>query len=172
MLQSLVQSAPQQMAVALDLIVRNMDFKDSDELEARLRKPLLSSGMVKPKPGEQIPQAQPDPKVIEAQAQMAKIQSQTQVAHVQMEQEKIKLEQAKVRLAMEIAWLQAETGKKDTSVVLSAVESERKHALEAERIRLERERLDHQRSQDDRDLGLRAMQQFHARQGKQKQGGA
>lgn len=173
MLQSLVQSAPQQMAVALDLIVRNMDFKDADELEARLRKPLLTSGMVKPKPGETMPPPPPpDPKVIEAQAQMAKIQSQTQVAQIQAEQEKIKLEQAKVRLAMEIAWLQAETGKKDISTVLSAVESERKHGLEAERIRLERERLDHQRSQDDRDTKLRAMQQFHARQGKQKPGGA
>jgi hypothetical protein len=170
MLQSLVQSAPQQMAVALDLIVRNMDFKDSEELEARLRKPLLSSGMVKPKPGEQMPApGPPDPKVVEAQAQMAKIQSQTQVAHVQMEQEKVKLEQAKVRLAMEIAWLQAETGKKDTSTVLSAVQGEQKHALEAERIRLERERLDHQRSQDSTDTALRAMQQFHARQ---KPGGA
>ena len=170
-LQSLIQSAPQQMSVALDLIVRNMDFKDADELEARLRQPLLASGMVQPKPGEKVPQAPPDPKIIEAQAKMARVQSQTQTAQVQLEQEKTKLEQQKVRLAMEIAWLQAETGKKDVSTVLGAVESERKHALEAERIRLERERLDHQRETDDRDLGLRAMQQYHARQGKV-QGGA
>jgi len=170
MLQSLVQSAPQQMAVALDLIVRNMDFKDADELEARLRKPLLSSGMVKPKPGETIPQAPPDPKIIEAQAQMAKIQSQTQVAQVQLEQEKIKLEQSKVRLAMEIAWLQSETGKKDISTVLGAVESERKHGLEAERIKMERERLDHQKEKDGQDTALKAMQQFHARQQKNRGG--
>jgi hypothetical protein len=52
------------------------------------------------------------------------------------------------------------------------VESERKHALEAERIRLERERLDHQREKDHSDIGLRAMQQFHARQKPQKPGGA
>jgi len=170
MLQSLVQSAPQQMAVALDLIVRNMDFKDADELEARLRKPLLSSGMVKPKPGEAVPQAPPDPKIIEAQAQMAKIQSQTQVAQVQLEQEKTKLEQSKVRLAMEIAWLQSETGKKDISTVLGAVESARKHGLEAERIKMERERLDHQKEKDGQDTALKAMQQFHARQQKNRGG--
>lgn len=160
----LVQSVPEQMAVALDLIVRNMDFKDSDELESRLRKPLLSSGMVKPKPGEVVPPAQPDPKIIEAQAEMAKIQSHTQIAQVRLEQEKAKLEQQKVRLAMEIAWLQSETGKKDISTVTGLIESERKHELEAERIRLERERLDHQRQKDHNDVALRASEQFHARQ--------
>lgn len=171
-LQSLVQSAPAQMAVALDLIVRNMDFKDADELEARLRRPLLSSGIVKPKPGEQMPAAPPpDPKVVEAQAQMAKAQSQTQVAQIQMQQEQTKLEQQKVRLAMEIAWLQQETGKKDISTVLGAMESQQKHTLEAERIRLERERLDHQRDMDDRDVALRAMDQYHRRAGSTKSTG-
>ena len=163
-LQSLIQSAPQQMSVALDLIVRNMDFKDADELEARLRQPLLASGMVQPKPGEKVPQAPPNPKIIEAQAQMAKIQSQTQTAQVQLEQEKTKLEQQKVRLAMEIAWLQAETGKKDVATVLGAMESERSHELEAERVRMERERLDHQKRKDHSDIALKASQQFHARQ--------
>ena len=161
---SLVQSAPQQMAVALDLIVRNMDFKDADELETRLRKPLLSSGLVKPKPGEVVTPMPPNPAAVKAQTEIAKAQSQTQMAQMKVEAEKIKLESQKVRLAMEIAQLQAETGKKDISTVTGLIESERKHALEAERIRLERERLDHQRAKDHSDIALRASEQFHARQ--------
>ena len=163
-LQSLIQSAPQQMSVALDLIVRNMDFKDADELESRLRQPLLASGMVQPKPGEKVPTPPPDPKIIEAQAKMAETQAKVQIAQTHVKQEETKLEQAKVRLAMEIAWLQAETSKKDVATVLGAIDSERSHELEAERTRLERERLDHQRQKDHSDTALRASQQFYARQ--------
>ncbi len=161
---SLVQSAPQQMAVALDLIVRNLDFKDADELETRLRKPLLSSGIVKPKPGEVVTPSPPSPAMLNAQAMMAKAQAQTQMGQMKVETEKLKLEEQKVRLALEIARLQSETGKKDVSAVLEAVNSERKHELEAERIRLERERLDHQRAKDGSDIALRASHQYHARQ--------
>lgn len=164
LLMQMYQADPQGMGVARDLIVRNLDFKDADELETRLRKPLLSSGLVKPKPGEQVTPAPPNPAMINAQAMMAKAQAQTQTAQMKIETEKLKLEEQKVRLAMEIARLQAETGKKDTSAVMNLIESERKHALEAERIRLERERLDHQRMKDSGDMALRASEQYHARQ--------
>jgi hypothetical protein len=159
----LVQSAPQQMSTALDLIVRNMDFKDADELEDRLRKPLLSAGLVKPKAGEQVPQHQPSPEEMKNQAVMAKIQSQTQIEQMRMEMEKMRLEEQKVRLAREIARTQADTTKKDISTVTGLIASERKHGLEAERVQMEKERLDHQRRTEAGKIALAASKQFHER---------
>lgn len=160
---SLVNSAPQQMAVALDLLVRNMDFKDADELEARLRKPLLSAGIAKPRAGETVTPPQPSPAMLNAQATMQKTQAAAAVAQVRLEQEKMKLEEAKVRLQMEIAKLQAAIGDEKATALVNAVNADRKHALEAERVRMERERLDHQREMDAHDVMLRASDQYHRR---------
>lgn len=165
----LMQSAPQQMANALDLVVRNLDFKDSEELEMRLRAPLLAQGIVKPKPGEQPPPSPPpNPAVIKAQAEMGKSQAQTQIAQIRLAQENARLEEQRVRTQIALIELQTVAGDKNIDSTLRLVEAERKHALEAERIRLERERLEHQRIKDGSDIALRASEQFHARQ---KQGG-
>jgi hypothetical protein len=164
-----MQSAPQQMSGALDLIVRNLDFKDADELEMRLRKPLVSAGVVKPKPGEQVTPMPPSPEMIKAQSESMKMQAETQMSMMRLEQEKLRLEASKVRLAAEIAKMQADAGRGDLSTVIQAAQGETKHLLEAERIRLERERLDHQRRMDANEIALRASEQFHARQ---KTGGA
>lgn len=163
-LMGLVQSAPQQMAVALDLIVRNLDFKDADELEARLRQPLLSAGVVKPKPGETVAPPKLDPAAMKAQADMAQIQSRTQIEQMRQQTEQMRLEEQKVRLAREIARTHADTTKKDVSVVSGLIESERKHALEAERVQMEKDRLDHQRRTEAGKIALQASKQFHERQ--------
>lgn len=60
-LSSLFQQVPGVAQQAPDIFVRNIDFKDSDELESRLRKPLLASGVVEPREGEEVPQQQEDP---------------------------------------------------------------------------------------------------------------
>ena len=70
----LTQAIPQQMAIASDLIVKNMDFKDADEVADRLRK-TLPPGIVPPKPGDKPPQPpQPSPEQIAPQAKVQQSQ--------------------------------------------------------------------------------------------------
>lgn len=163
----LMQAAPQEMSVALDLIAKNMDFKDADELENRLRKPLLAKGIIKPRAGEEIPQIPPDPA---AQAEMAQAQARVQVAQVALERESLQVQEAALRLKAEIAKIQAETGQKIDTTILDAIESERKHSIEASRVQLERERLDHQREKDKAEISLKAVGQYLTRRLKSKGG--
>jgi hypothetical protein len=158
---TLMQSAPQQMSIALDLIAKNLDFKDADELEARLRKPLLSQGLIKPKAGEEVTAPPPNQ---EAQATMMKAQAMVQTAQLRMEQESLKVQEATIRVQAEVARIQAETGRKIDTTVLDAIEKERKHAIEAARVRMEQERLDHERRMDSMEMALAASNQFHGRQ--------
>lgn len=90
----LVQAMPQQMGVAADLIVENMDFKAADELAARLRK-ALPPNIAKPRPGEAPPAPpQPPPQVLLAQAKVEteKIKAQTLQAKAQLEMAKAQKE--------------------------------------------------------------------------------
>ena len=81
MLATLLEAAnimPQIAQVAPDLIVKNVDSPDSDELVRRLRIPLIQQGIIKPTPEEQKnlpPPPQPDPM---AQAQLQLLQSKVQ----------------------------------------------------------------------------------------------
>jgi len=54
----LVNADPRIMGVAGDIVVRNLDFKDADELESRMRK-TLPPGLAKPKEGDEPPTPQP-----------------------------------------------------------------------------------------------------------------
>jgi hypothetical protein len=96
-LMQLVQAMPNQMGIAADLIVENMDFKQADELAARLRK-ALPPNIVKQRPGEEPPKPpQPPPQVLLAQAKV--------------ETEKIKAEMAKAKLELEKVKVAKESGK-------------------------------------------------------------
>ena len=156
----LMQTAPQQMSIALDLVAKNLDFKDADELEARLRKPLLAQGLIKPRAGEEVQPPPPDPK---AQAEMAQAQARVQSAQLAVERESLQVQEATLRLQAEVAKIQAETGRKLDTTILDAIEKERKHAIEAARVRMEQERLEHERMTDRMDIALRASEQFNRR---------
>lgn len=81
MLSTMLEAAnimPQIAAVAPDLIVKNVDSPDTDELVRRLRIPLIQQGVIKPTPEEQKnlpPPPQPDPMAqLEQQLLQAKVQ--------------------------------------------------------------------------------------------------
>jgi len=163
----LMQAAPQEMSTALDLVVKNLDFKDADELESRLRKPLLAKGIIEPRAGEKVPEIPPDQA---AQAEMATAQARVQVAQVALERESLQVQEAALRLKAEIAKIQAATGNKIDTTIIDAIEKERKHSIEAARVMLERDRLDHQREKDRMEISLKAVNQFQTRRSKTKGG--
>jgi hypothetical protein len=141
----LVQSLPQQMGTAADIIVRNLGFKDSEEMESRLRKPLLSAGMVKPRPGEVVTPMPPNPAMVQAQAKMQVEQGKIQLQQLKIQQENIKLEHEKVKMQLEVLKLQAEKGGKDGHEDQSEIhEKAYKLKLEMDRLELEREKFNHQ----------------------------
>lgn len=147
-LMQLMQAAPQQMATALDLIVKNLDFKESDELEARLRKPLVSAGIIPPKPGEQVMPPQPNPAMIQAQTQQMKAQTQAEIAKIKLQQETLRLEEQKLRLQAELAKLEMETGQKFDTTYIDMLEKDRRYQLESDRLNLEQDRFEHQRQME------------------------
>ena len=85
-LMRLAQAIPKTMALAADLIVKNMDFKDADVLAERLKK-TLPQGMVKQNPGEPPPQPLPPPP-----------QMQLMMQKVKLEEEKVKVAQMKTKV--------------------------------------------------------------------------
>jgi hypothetical protein len=157
---ALMQAAPERMSVALDLVVKNLDFKDADELEARLRKPLLAQGIIKPRAGEEVQPPPPDPK---AQSEMAQAQARVQAAQLAVQRESLRVQEATIRVQAEVAKIQAETGRKIDTTILDAIEKERKHSIEAMRVQLEQERLDHQRRKDGMEMQLYAMETYNKR---------
>lgn len=174
----LVQAMPQQMALASDLIVQNMDFKDADELAGRLRK-TLPPGMAKPRPGEPPPpQPPPNPQLLLAQEKMKLEQGKQQLQLMKIEQEKIKLEHEKIKMQLEIIKLQqeqADAGKmvapdpikqiemqeKEVRLRAELMEKERRLRLEEERLNLEKERFNHQREQEGRKHDSEIMRHEH-----------
>ena len=151
----LVQSMPQQMAIAADILVESMDFKGADELATRLRKG-LPPNMVKPRAGEPPqPPPQPPPQVLLAQAKLESEKAKIQLAQLKVQQETVKLEHEKVKMELDKLILQAEMqggGKKG----VPQEELADKHArlqLDAERLRLEREKFDHQKGHDGANFG-------------------
>ena len=142
----LTHAMPQQMAIASDLIVKNLDFKDADELAERLRK-TLPPGLAKPRPGDQPPQPPPpDPAVIQAQMKL-------QVEQMKMESEKMKVEAEKLRAQAEMMKAQAEivriqseaSGKTPTPEYdpVEMVEKDRRYELDKDRLELEKARFQH-----------------------------
>jgi hypothetical protein len=83
----LVNADPRIMTVAGDIVVRNLDFKDADELESRIRK-TLPPGLAKPKEGDEPPQPQPPT-------------PEQEIKKSQLEYQKLKTEAEKERLAIQ-----------------------------------------------------------------------
>ncbi len=142
----LTQTMPEQMAGSVDLIVRNMDFKDAGELEERLRKPLLASGVIQPKPGEAIPPPpRPSPR---AQADMMEAQARQQIAQIRLRAEELKAKEAELKYLGEIERLKAEARSQGNNELLTLLEKDRRYRLDADRLSLERERFQHQKESD------------------------
>jgi len=98
-LMMLAQSMPQQMAVATDLIVESMDFKDADELARRLRLPLVQQGLIPPRQGEAPPQEKgPSPEEQIQQALVKVEESKVQVNEIKAQNEAMKIEVEKLQL--------------------------------------------------------------------------
>jgi hypothetical protein len=70
---------PSLAQVAPDLLAKNMDFPDADELTRRLRIPLIQAGIIKPTPEEQqnLPPPKPNP---EQQLQQVQLQRESALA--------------------------------------------------------------------------------------------
>ena len=118
-LMQLTQAMPQQMAIAADLLVESMDFKNADELAARLRKQ-LPPNLVKPRPGEAPPAPpQPPPQVLLAQAKV--------------ENEKTKGENLKMKMQVEMAKAQKGT------------EQNNQDPIEAIKLQMEKMKMEHER---------------------------
>jgi hypothetical protein len=90
MLIKLTQSNPKAMGLMLDLIVKNMDFIDSDEAVERLEK-MLPQGMVKPKRGKPAPTPPPPP----PQVNLAQKKVEVELAKVDIQKAKLQVEKLK-----------------------------------------------------------------------------
>lgn len=145
----LAQAMPQHMALAADLIVQNMDFKDADELAGRLRK-TLPPNLVKPRPGEPVMPPQPNPAMIAAQAKMQGDQAKAQMAQIKLQQEQLKLKEQELKLQIEMAKAKAEMAPERVDPMDSS-ERAQKMALERERIELEKAKFQHQAMKDNAD---------------------
>ena len=93
---TLINSMPDKMGVAADILVENMDFLGSERLARRLRKSLPPQ-LVEPKPGEP-PQA-PMPPPLPVQVQFGKLQ----VEKMKVEVQKARMEIEKVKALKELS---------------------------------------------------------------------
>ncbi len=74
-----VQSAPDQTAKVMDLLVKNLDLPGSDELYERFRKDAVARGLVEPDPEKGDPEPQPpkpSPEEVIAEAQLTAAQAE------------------------------------------------------------------------------------------------
>lgn len=92
--------------IAPDLVIKNMDFLDSDEVAKRLRK-TLPQGLYEPKAGEKPMQPLPPNPQVMAQMELQKLKQQTEV-------DKQKKEQMQLKLAL--VKLYKETKESDTEI--------------------------------------------------------
>ena len=142
LLLQLAQAMPDQMKLAADLIIENLDFKDADELSGRLRKPLVLQGVVPPRPGEkQLPPPPPSPQVMLAQVKMENEKLKLQQQNLKSQQELLRLEIEKIRLQAVMVESQSGNAHK-------VAESVDRSQREWERHNLERDKFDHQRVVD------------------------
>ena len=138
LLMQLVQAMPQQMAVAADLIVENMDFKSSDELSKRLRKPLVAAGVVEPRPDEPPPQPQePSPEVQVQQALIQVEAAKVEVEKVRAQNEMVKIELEKMKTERDIVEAQAKLQINASKSQTQEAAAVRKYELDTVKLRQE-----------------------------------
>jgi hypothetical protein len=83
---TLINSMPDKMGIAADILVENMDFPGSDRLAARMRKGIPPE-LRELRPGEEPPKPQPPP--IQVQVQMKKLELEEKKISVQIERQKV-----------------------------------------------------------------------------------
>ena len=110
---SLMQANPQVAQVGSDLLVKNLDFSDSDTLADRLEKTIPLQFLSKEKQAEiqkDMPEPTPSPEQVQAQAEQDKLKLEMQMKQQEMDSkiqlEAIKLETARVNLAIKQTELQ------------------------------------------------------------------
>jgi hypothetical protein len=106
-----IRQAPNVAGQVADIIARNADIKDADEVEARLRKPLLAAGVVEPREGEAVPEKPEDP--------MQKFRMQKELAEVKQAEEKAREAESRARKA------ELETREKAIELLIRADEDPR-----------------------------------------------
>lgn len=81
--------------VAPDLLAKNIDFPDADELTRRLRLPLIQQGLIKPTPEEMknMPPQKPNPQQELQEAELARMKAlaQRDAASAQIQQHKVQM---------------------------------------------------------------------------------
>lgn len=154
----LTQAMPQQMSIASDIIVKNLDFKDSDELAERLRK-TLPPNLIKLRSGEKPPQPPPPPpeaQILQAKAQLA--QAELQVKQLEMESKKLEAQLEMQKLQMEMQKMQMEFQNQPNTNRIDENERNIKLALERDRLELEKQRLAYQQKKDQQELQFKTAQ--------------
>ncbi len=92
---TLINSMPDKMGMAADILVENMDFPGSEKLAGRLRK-ALPANLVELEPGEEPPKPEPPPlewqvKMGEIEVKKAKVAVERAKLEVQKEKQKVEL---------------------------------------------------------------------------------
>lgn len=142
----LAQAMPDKMAIASDIIVKNLDFKDSDELSARLKK-TLPAGVVPPDPNEPPPPPPPpDPNVMLIQAQLQKEQMKVQLEQMKMQHElqlaQIELQKAQIMLQLKAMELSPEQKQPTPQYdIVEVAEKDRRYELDKEKMNIEKAKL-------------------------------
>lgn len=138
LLMQMVQAMPQQMSVAADLIAESMDFKDAAELAKRLRKPLVQSGVIDPRPDEQPPAPpEPAPEVLVQQSLVEVEKAKVQVEMTRVENEKVKLELEKLKTERDIVEANAKLQMHTQTTQVKDTAAVRKYELDTAKLRTE-----------------------------------
>jgi hypothetical protein len=151
MMFKMFNSMPDKMALAADIIVENLDFKDADKLARRLRK-TMPPNIIELREGEvQIPQP-PNPQMIAMQLKVQTEQVKLQMAQIKAERERMKLqtEVVKIQMDMQKAQQNGDIDAQDKHIqrLMDAMEKDRQFELEQYRLRMEEDRLQHQIDMD------------------------
>jgi hypothetical protein len=93
---TLINSMPDKMGIAADILVENMDFPGADRLAARLRK-IIPPGIRELRPGEEPPK--PPPPSLQERVQMKKLELEDKKITVQVERQKVEQIKAVKELA-------------------------------------------------------------------------
>ena len=104
----LIRINPKVAEVGSDLLVKNLDFSDSDILAERLEKTIPLQFLPKEKQEEiqkDMPASQPSPEQIKAEAEQKKIETETQIKEMELD---YKLRTAEINLQIEQTRLELE----------------------------------------------------------------
>jgi hypothetical protein len=132
---------PQHQAVIADLIAKNIDIPEADEMAKRLRRMVPPEVLNDPDDPNAPPQ-QPNP-----QAQAAQMAAQMELQKMELENQKVQAEiaRADAQLQTQIAKGQADIALGEQKLELERQKAELDMAIEAQKLQLERERHDIER---------------------------